>query len=592
MNNNNKSVLDAIRAHKAKLLKDSKDAKPEGDKVKAFNNALTYAKKENKPFIYGYTNRNGKFFALDNPMKVSGSPVDAEKEFRKRYKNCSVVYIAYPDKEFIKDEKIDVEKELLANHFEKRECKPGINRNDICYYNYKGTGYFPEVVARLQNKLGKFDYVGETNEIVGIKHNNESLKDDENTHSKMFEPNDYSTKFTQEEIDEFLKTIDNKTDYFTGKKPYRKKKVFVDKEEKEKFVASLPKEADVMVDEFDHVWEDENGEPKRWLVYWKVYYYDVDMKTSSNVKDSVELSLGEKLAKAVAKAFKGQCGPFGGENPFKHGNKVGLHSQAGVTWYIFNDDGSVDVEYDDETISLAEEDGEEITTHYNSADELFDGEDSWFYDADEKLKHEIISILNGVNVNDSNLYIYQFPASMTKEDLKEAKKYGLEVLGKVGENGFQPGDWIIQGTLKQLEKFCDESLGYVMHPDYLYKSKEFDIEDVLVKDEALGEVQVDEFAEEEPNISKKIEHQGKWTKYEINGQEMTVEQFLEEYDAGNLPELDAIYPESGGFKISIEEVRKLPKDTMGRFTIYDEIEEDDEFGPFTRRLLWFLIEGI
>lgn len=117
MNNNNKSVLDAIRAHKA--LKDSKDAKPEGDKVKAYNNALTYAKKENKPFIYGYTNRDGKFFALDNPMKVSVSPVDAEKEFRKRYKNCSVVYFAYPDKEFVKDEKIDVEKELLAKGFEK-----------------------------------------------------------------------------------------------------------------------------------------------------------------------------------------------------------------------------------------------------------------------------------------------------------------------------------------------------------------------------------------------------------------------------------------------------------------------------------------
>ncbi|MCI6330137.1 MAG: hypothetical protein MR775_04870 [Erysipelotrichaceae bacterium] len=487
MNNNNKLALNAIRAYKAKALKDSKDAKPEGDKVKAYNNALTYAKKENKPFIYGYTNRNGKFFAIDTPMKVSVSPADAEKEFRKRYKNCSVVYIAYPDKEFIKDEKIDVEKELLANHFEKRKCKPGINGNDICYYDYKGTGYFPEVVARLQNKLGKFDYVGETNRIVGIKHKHKSLKE-----------------------------------------------------------------------------------------------------------DAVELSLGEKLAKAVAKAFKGQCGPFGGENPTKYGNKVSLYSQAGVTWYIFNDDGSVDVEPDDETISLAEEDGEEITTHYNSADELFNGEDGWFYDAPSSLEKQFREILKTrSNVKDANLYIYQFPASMTKEDMKEAKKYGLEILGKVGENGFQPGDWIIQGTLKQLEKFCDESLGYVMHPDYLYKSKEFDIEDVLVKDEALGEVQVDEFAEEEPNVSKKIEHQGKWTKNEINGQEMTVEQFLEEYDAGNLPIVDAIYPESGGFKISIEEVRKLPKDTMGRFLIYDdEVEVDDEFGPYISHLLWFQIEGI
>lgn len=76
-------------------------AKPEGDRVAAYNNALKYAKKENKPFIYGYTNRAGKFFAAETPMKVKGSPADAEKEFRSRYKNCNVLYVAYPDKDFI-----------------------------------------------------------------------------------------------------------------------------------------------------------------------------------------------------------------------------------------------------------------------------------------------------------------------------------------------------------------------------------------------------------------------------------------------------------------------------------------------------------
>ena len=83
----------------------AKYAKPEGDRVAAYNNALKYAKKENKPFIYGYTNRAGKFFAAETPMKVKGSPADAEKEFRSRYKNCNVVYVAYPDKDFI-DEKL------------------------------------------------------------------------------------------------------------------------------------------------------------------------------------------------------------------------------------------------------------------------------------------------------------------------------------------------------------------------------------------------------------------------------------------------------------------------------------------------------
>lgn len=81
-------------------------AKPEGNRVAAYNNALKYAKKENKPFIYGYTNRAGKFFAAETPMKVKGSPADAEKEFRSRYKNCNVVYVVYPDKDFI-DENLE-----------------------------------------------------------------------------------------------------------------------------------------------------------------------------------------------------------------------------------------------------------------------------------------------------------------------------------------------------------------------------------------------------------------------------------------------------------------------------------------------------
>ena len=89
----------------------AKYAKPEGDRVAAYNNALKYAKKENKPYIYGYTNHTGKFFAAETPMKVTGSPVDAEKEFRGRYKNCNVVYVAYPDKDFI-DENLKEDKKV------------------------------------------------------------------------------------------------------------------------------------------------------------------------------------------------------------------------------------------------------------------------------------------------------------------------------------------------------------------------------------------------------------------------------------------------------------------------------------------------
>lgn len=82
------------------------------------------------------------------------------------------------EEESLKEEKVDAEKELLANGFEKGECKSSINGNGICYYNYKGTGYFPEVVARLQDKVGKLDFVGETDKVVGIRHKDESLKEE------------------------------------------------------------------------------------------------------------------------------------------------------------------------------------------------------------------------------------------------------------------------------------------------------------------------------------------------------------------------------------------------------------------------------
>ena len=105
-----KEILDRIYENNldelAKSLAEethAKYAKPEGDRVAAYNNALKYAKKDHKPYIYGYTNHTGKFFAAETPMKVTGKPVDAEKEFRSRYKNCNAVYVVYPDKDFIKE---------------------------------------------------------------------------------------------------------------------------------------------------------------------------------------------------------------------------------------------------------------------------------------------------------------------------------------------------------------------------------------------------------------------------------------------------------------------------------------------------------
>lgn len=76
-------------------------AKPAGDRAKAYNNALRYAKKYGVPYCYGYTNSRlaGKFFAFDQPFKWDGD----DKAFRAQYKNASTIYVAHPDKAFIKE---------------------------------------------------------------------------------------------------------------------------------------------------------------------------------------------------------------------------------------------------------------------------------------------------------------------------------------------------------------------------------------------------------------------------------------------------------------------------------------------------------
>lgn len=104
-----KEILDRLyEDNSAKLSRSiseethAKYAKPAGDRVQAYNNALKYAKKAGKPYIYGYSQiGDGKFFALEQPVKVSSTPAEAEKEFKNRYKRCSVVYMVYPDKDFV-----------------------------------------------------------------------------------------------------------------------------------------------------------------------------------------------------------------------------------------------------------------------------------------------------------------------------------------------------------------------------------------------------------------------------------------------------------------------------------------------------------
>ena len=100
----------------------AKYAKPEGDRIAAYNNALKYAKKENKPFIYGYTQMgDGKFFALEQPIKISSTPAEAEKEFKNKYKRCSTVYTVYPDKEFVDE---SLKEDTVIDDFPEPEGEP------------------------------------------------------------------------------------------------------------------------------------------------------------------------------------------------------------------------------------------------------------------------------------------------------------------------------------------------------------------------------------------------------------------------------------------------------------------------------------
>ncbi len=99
-------------------------AKPAGDRVKAYNNALRYAKKYGVPYCYGYTNSRlaGKFFAFDQPFKWDGD----DKAFRAQYKNALTIYVAHPDKAFIKE---SLNRSLALTSATKKSLREGYLEN-------------------------------------------------------------------------------------------------------------------------------------------------------------------------------------------------------------------------------------------------------------------------------------------------------------------------------------------------------------------------------------------------------------------------------------------------------------------------------
>ena len=198
----------------------TKYAKPEGDRVAAYNNALKYAKKENKPYIYGYTNHTGKFFAAETPMKVTGSPVDAEKEFRGRYKNCNVVYVAYPDKDFI-DENLKEDKKVDELPVDPEAAKLNVHTmlNDLVADEIEAINGYEDAkskivdtpIAHKDNILDTIDHIKEEeqehiDELIDAATEIPFDKEEENMVPEVEEPFNQDFPEVDEELDEKILT--------------------------------------------------------------------------------------------------------------------------------------------------------------------------------------------------------------------------------------------------------------------------------------------------------------------------------------------------------------------------------------------------
>ena len=94
------------------------------------------------------------------------------------------------------------------------------------------------------------------------------------------------------------------------------------------------------------------------------------------------MNKGEIIAGLIALAFNGDCGPFGGEDPYLDGNQVGLHSQMGTTYYTFSDEGGVDIDFDESAINNLKYEGvdayQDLELHYNSFLDFLYQDDGWF----------------------------------------------------------------------------------------------------------------------------------------------------------------------------------------------------------------------
>lgn len=118
-------------------------------------------------------------------------------------------------------------------------------------------------------------------------------------------------------------------------------------------------------------------------------------------KTKTKTGRGKQLATLFYNLFIAECGPFGGEDPYLDENSLGLHSQSGTTWYTFNDDGSVDIDWDNAAKRELECEGfddpyEQIQTHYDTVGELMNSDDGWWVDIEYELNTTISRLLGRI----------------------------------------------------------------------------------------------------------------------------------------------------------------------------------------------------
>lgn len=121
------------------------------------------------------------------------------------------------------------------------------------------------------------------------------------------------------------------------------------------------------------------------------------------------INSGKELAKRVAKAFKGESGPFGGEDPIVRGNQVTFYSQGGDETYRFNDDGSIDWLNVEDAVDAWIQDNEieederdeaiEQFSHFNSFQDLANSGLTRFIDLDDKTMNKILGFKNKIKRN-------------------------------------------------------------------------------------------------------------------------------------------------------------------------------------------------